>query len=201
MSLLLHGHEENQQSDYAAWGMSHVTVDMGQGTIQMSGLYEDLIRMSAAVRAEAFFPSDRVLHVVPIAVEGCRLILHAMSAGFDHPGALKLVIASWYFWICCQRSCLFPLMANLASNDVMQRHNDAVHSQHLFAHCLLWKAEGMCPMNACCSDKCLHKVMSQCMWTYCTSVSPQSSWNTPTATHLPPVVPRHCCCVIYFRKG
>lgn len=24
---------------------------------------------------------------------------------------------------------LFPLMANLASNDVMQRHNDALHSQ------------------------------------------------------------------------
>lgn len=82
--------------------------------------------------------------------EGCRLILHAMSGGFDHPGSLKLVIALWYLWICCQRSCLFPLMANLASNDVMQRHNDALHSQHLFAHCLLSRAVGMCPLNVYC---------------------------------------------------
>lgn len=44
----------------------------------------------------------------------------------------------------------------------------------------------------------LHKVISPSMRTYCTTVCPQSSWNTPTATHLPPVVARHCCCVIYF---
>lgn len=120
--------------------------------------------------------------------EGCRLILHAMSGGFDHPGSLKLVIALWYLWICCQHSCLFPLMANLASNDVMQWNNDALHSQHLFAHCLLSKAEGMCPLNVYCSNKSLHKVIPPSMRTYCTSVSPQSSWNTPTATHLPPVI-------------
>lgn len=30
---------------------------------------------------------------------------------------------------------------------------------------------------------------------------PQSAWNTPTATHLPPVVARHCCCVTYFCIG
>lgn len=82
--------------------------------------------------------------------EGCRLILHAVSEGLDHPGSLKLVISSWYLWICCQRSCLFPLMSNLASNDVMQWHNDALHSQHLLARCPLSEAEGMCPVNACC---------------------------------------------------
>lgn len=29
--------------DYALGGMSHVTIDMAKGTIQMSGLYENYI--------------------------------------------------------------------------------------------------------------------------------------------------------------
>lgn len=122
------------------------------------------IWMSAAVWAEAFFPSDRVLYVILITARAvdwfcmrCAMLLLHYHRGFYHPASLKPVISLWYLWICCQReaSCLFPLMANLASNDVMQRHNDALHSQHLFAHCSLLYGEQseMCPAIVCCSNK------------------------------------------------
>ena len=126
--------------------MSHVTVDMGQGTIQMSGLYEDYIWYVNVSRGFFFFFSSHQTLCFMSFWSQRELLIH--PACYVRPPQRIFTIQplwsrSWYLWICCQAwgfmPVPFPLMANLASNDVMQRHNDALHSQHLFAHCPLSK--------------------------------------------------------------
>lgn len=152
------------------------------------------IWMSAAVQVEAFFSLIRPCALCHSDHSEtwyfcmlCAVLLLVYHRGFYHPASLKPVISLWYLWICCQRaaSCLFPLMANLASNDVMQWHNDALHSQHLFAHCSLSCVEStrgcawqIFAVRINVSIKlCLHP---------CGHTVPQSAHNRPEAHLLPP---------------
>lgn len=120
------------------------------------------------------------------------LMLHTACQAFT----TKPVFSVWYLWIYCQReaSCLSPFMANFASNDVMQRRNDALQ---VFGHCPpFFVQHRMSPRNVCWFNKTNP-------WSHFVSVLylTQPTIILKTATHLPPVVARHCCCVIYFRKG
>lgn len=149
---------------------------MGRGTIQMSGLYEHLISECQLLRKPRLSSHQTVCFMSFWSERGLSMdSACSVRRGLTNPGSLRLVIALRYFWICCQRLFLFPLMASLASNDVMQWHNDALSSRYLFAHCPHHKTEGMCPKNVGYSHKSLYKVISPSMRTYCTSVNPQSS--------------------------
>lgn len=94
---------------------------------------------------------------------------------------------------------LFPLMANLASNDVMQRHNDALHSQHSFAHCPLSKKK-VCGAFSHGSLRRIYFSIHPCGHTVTSSAHsrPDTHLLPPTCLLLLHVI---ACCVIYFRKG
>ena len=188
--------------------MSHVTVDMGQGTIQMSGLYEDYIWYVNVSRGFLFFlffsPSSHQTLCFMSFWSQRELLIH--PACYVRPPQRIFTIQplrsrSWYLWICCQ-ACgfmpvLFPLMANLASNDVMQRHNDALHSQHSFAHCPLSKK--VCGAFSHGSLRQIYFSIHPCGHTVTSSAHsrPDTHLLPPTCLLLLHVI---ACCVIYFRK-
>lgn len=172
--------------DRAAWGMSHMTVDMGRGDFSnvrfVWGLY--LIcecQLLYEPKAPPLPPPQHcVLYVIVIVErEGKRergvdsffmLCCHGSRAeGFT----VQLVFISlWYFWIVSQRdsSRPFPLMANLASNDVMRRHNDALHRP---AFGCPWFSLLFRRMSEICSLKESVEITSPSMRTRCTTVSPR----------------------------